>query len=52
MSSGIKRSANRPKSAKHLRSATVKKFDGDDPEARKKYAAKMAARSIRKSRKK
>jgi hypothetical protein len=49
--SGIKSSCNRPKVAKHLRSATNKKFKNDDPEAKKRYAAKMAARATRKLKK-
>ncbi len=52
MASGIKRSANRPKTAKHLRSSTKKKFRNDNPEARAKYATKMAGRIKRKASKK
>lgn len=52
MASGIKRSANRPKTAKHLRKASEKKFRNDNPEARAKYAAKLAARLKRRASKK
>lgn len=52
MSSGIHRSANRPKLPKHLRSGQKKRFRNDNPEARAKYASKMAARAARKTKKK
>lgn len=51
MASGIKGACNRPKTAKNLRSATIKKFRNEDPESRTKYAAKMAARASRKMKK-
>lgn len=51
MASGIKSAANRPKSAKHLRRGSSKKFRNDNDEARAKYAQKMAARAARKLKK-
>jgi hypothetical protein len=51
MASGIKKSANRPKLPKHLRAKTEKKFKNDNPEARTKYATKMAARAARRMKK-
>lgn len=51
MSSGIKGACNRPKTAKHLRSSTKKKFRNESPENQAKYAAKMAARATRKLKK-
>ena len=51
MASGIKSSCNRPKTAKNLRGSTKKKFRNDSPEARGKYATKMAARSARRLKK-
>ncbi len=50
-SSGIKSSANRPKLAKNLRTKSEKKFRNDNPEARGKYATKMAARAARRLKK-
>jgi hypothetical protein len=52
MASGIHSSCNRPKLPKHLRSSTKKRFKNDNPEARAKYASKMAARASRKLKKK
>jgi hypothetical protein len=49
---GIKHSANRPKMAKHLRTTSTKRFRNDDPEAKGRYQAKMAARAQRKLRRK
>lgn len=51
MASGIKGSCNRPKLAKNLRTKTSKKFRNDNPDARGKYAAKMAARAARRLKK-
>lgn len=51
MASGIKRSANRPKIARNLRTKNEKKFRNDNPEARGKYAQKIAARAARKLKK-
>lgn len=51
MASGIKGACNRPKAAKNLRSKSEKKFRNDNPEARGKYAQKMAARAARKLKK-
>lgn len=51
MSSGIKRAANRPKSAKHLRHGTEKKFRNDSEEARAKYRTKITSRVARKMKK-
>lgn len=48
MASGIKRSANRPKQAKHLRASRGKKFRNEDPAKLAEYKAKMAARASRK----
>ena len=48
MASGIKRGGNRPKSAKHLRSATQKRFRNEDPASKAKYAEKLAMRAARK----
>ena len=52
MASGIKSSCNRPKLPKHLRSSNKKRFRNDNPEARAKYAAKLAMRASRKLKKK
>lgn len=49
---GIRMGGMRPKTSKHLRSKTVKHFRSDDPEAKIKYRQKMAARAIRRSKKK
>lgn len=49
--SGIRKSCNRPKIAKHLRSATVKRFRNEDPEKQAKYKEKLAARAARKRKK-
>jgi hypothetical protein len=51
MASGIHASANRPKTAKNLRSSSEKKFRNDDDEARAKYRTKMASRAARKMKK-
>lgn len=51
MASGIKGSCNRPKLPKNLRSKSDKKFRNDNPEARGRYATKMAARAARKLKK-
>lgn len=51
MASGIKKAGNRPKTAKHLRRGTTKKFRNDNEEARTKYAQKMAARASRRLKK-
>ena len=51
MASGIRRSANRPKTAKNLRRASSKKFRNETPENAAKYAAKLAARRARKLKK-
>lgn len=51
MASGIKGACNRPKLAKNLRTKTNKKFRNDNPEARGKYATKMASRAARKLKK-
>jgi len=51
MASGIKTACNRPKLAKNLRTKTSKKFRNDNPEARGKYATKMAARAARRLKK-
>ena len=51
MGSGIHYSAQRPKTAKHLRGTTEKKFRNDNEEARIKYRQKMAARAIRRTKK-
>lgn len=51
MASGIKSACNRPKVAKNLRTKSEKKFRNDNPEARGRYATKMAARSARKLKK-
>lgn len=48
---GINYSGQRPKTAKHLRGATKKKFKNDSEEARTKYRQKMAARVIRRTKK-
>lgn len=52
MSRGPKNSSQRAKTSKHLRSTTKKKFRNDNPEARAKYATKMAGRIKRKATKK
>jgi hypothetical protein len=52
MSSGIKRSANRPKTAKHLRSQRKKKFKNENPDAMAAYREKMAKRTARRLKKK
>lgn len=46
MASGIKRSANRPKLKKSLR--TAKKYAPSDPEGLKKYHEKLLRRASRK----
>lgn len=51
MASGIHASANRPKVAKHLRTRTEKKFRNDDEGARTRYRQKIAARTIRRTKK-
>ncbi len=51
MASGIKRSANRPKVAKNLRTKSEKKFRNDNDEARAKYKTKMSARAARRLKK-
>ena len=51
MASGIKSSCNRPKVARNLRTKSEKKFRNDNPEARGKYATKMAARAARRLKK-
>lgn len=52
MGRGPKNASQRAKVAKHLRSSTKKKFRNDNPEARAKYATKMASRIKRKASKK
>ena len=51
MSSGLKASANRGKTAKHLRGKTKKRFRNEDPVAKAKYQAKRAAMAARKLKK-
>ena len=51
MASGIKGSANRPKTAKNLRRASSKKFRNNSDEAKIKYAQKIASRAARKLKK-
>lgn len=52
MASGIKSSANRPKSSKHLRGGTQKKrHKNTNSEAQAKYHAKIAARRAKKKKK-
>ena len=51
MASGIKRSANRPKVSKHLKSQQKKKFRNEDPESMAKYKEKLAKRAARKMKK-
>lgn len=45
--SGIKTGAQRPKTSKHLRSRTEKRFRNDSAEAKTEYATKMSARILR-----
>ena len=52
MASGIKGSCNRPKIAKHLRTATTKNFKNEDEGKRAAYKAKIAARQLRKAKRK
>ena len=53
MASGIKGSANRPKSSKHLRGNSGKKrHKNSDSEAQAKYHAKISARRSKKLKKK
>ncbi len=49
---GPKTGQQRAKSAKHLRTATEKKFRNDDPEKKAEYRQKLAARAERRRRKK
>lgn len=52
MASGIKRSCNRPKLAKHLRSGAKKKRYRNTTEAQAKYHAAIAARRAKKDKRK
>lgn len=53
MASGIKRGANRPKSAKHLRGTNNKKrFKNENSEAQAKYHAAITARRAKRKKKK
>lgn len=51
MASGIKSSCNRPKTAKHLRTTTKKKFRNESPEAYASYKEKINKRAARKMKK-
>ncbi len=52
MASGIKHSANRPKSSKHLRgNSNKKRFKNANSEAQAKYHAAIAARRAKKMKK-
>jgi hypothetical protein len=48
---GINHATQRPKISKNLRKSSVKKFRNDTPENRAKYAAKLAARRLRRLKK-
>lgn len=50
--SGIKRSCNRPKAAKHLRSGVKKKRFKPNSEAQAAYHAKIAARRAKRKKSK
>jgi hypothetical protein len=52
MGSGIKRSANRPKSGKNLKTHSEKKFRNESPESKAKYATKINSRRLRKMKQK
>lgn len=49
--SGIRHGGQRPKTAKHLRAGTEKQFRNEDPDAKARYALKIAARLKRKQKK-
>ncbi len=51
MASGIKSAANRPKSAKHLKTSQRKKFRNESEEAKAQYRKKLSDRAARKSKK-
>ena len=52
MASGLKKSGNNPKRAKHLRGGSAKKrFKNDNSEAQAKYHAKINARRAKKNKK-
>lgn len=48
---GIRDSGMRPRTSKHLRTGTKKKFRNESPESRAKYATKINARRARKLKK-